>query len=581
MRKVQWLPRNDSQRMGLPAEGRFPFLIQKILQSRGIEPTADLENFFNPKLTQLKDPFSLLNMEKAVARLKEAFLKKQRICIYGDFDLDGTSGLALLKSGLEQMGFQNLQYYQPKRLTEGYGLHAKVVEDLASQGVQLILTVDLGITAMEACAVAKAKGIDVVITDHHQPADELPEAVAIVNPNQKGDTSGCGYLCGAGVGFYLLRALARELTESQLIQPDQVKLKSLLDCFTIATVTDMVPLVEDNRTLVKQGLIELQKTERRGLKALMKALGFSGRSLSSQDLAIRIAPKINALSRMELGVRPIDLYLVEDELEAEQMVETVLDNNHTRVQLQGSGEQEAFEMLKAWPESDFVFLASKSFHRGVVGLIATKLANETHKPTFIGSLSEDGIVTGSARLPNGSEASLIEIFQSTKNSFDRFGGHEAAAGFELHERKISEVIENFRNYLASEKSTPRPRTHYYDTEARLEELTESFMKWVDHLGPFGQGFEVPTLKLEAAKVSQRLVLKEQHLKLKLEVGQTGKMIDALFFSCPSEHWARNLKKGEWVEVLGEVQWNYFTGTRSLQVLIKDLRPVANTSMSAL
>ncbi|MFN7262996.1 MAG: single-stranded-DNA-specific exonuclease RecJ, partial [Pseudobdellovibrionaceae bacterium] len=183
--------------------------------------------------------------------------------------------------------------------------------------------------------------------------------------------------------------------------------------------------------------------------------------------------------------------------------------------------------------------------------------------------------------PNGSEASLIEIFQSTKNSFDRFGGHEASAGFELHERKISEVIENFRNYLASEKSTPRPRTHYYDTEARLEELTESFMKWVDHLGPFGQGFEVPTIKLEAAKVSQRLVLKEQHLKLKLEVGQTGKIIDALFFSCPSEHWARNLKKGEWVEVLGEVQWNYFTGTRSLQVLIKDLRPVANTSMSAL
>ncbi|MCE3009139.1 MAG: single-stranded-DNA-specific exonuclease RecJ [Proteobacteria bacterium] len=576
MRKAQWLPRSESQGLGLPAEGRFPFLIQKILQSRGIEPSGDLENFFNPKLTQLKDPFSLLNMDKAVARLKEAFLKNEKICIYGDFDLDGTSGLALLKSGLEQMGYKELQYYQPKRLTEGYGLHAKVVEELANQGVQLILTVDLGITAMDACEVAKAKSVDVVITDHHQPADELPEAVAIVNPNQKGDTSGCGYLCGAGVGFYLLRALARELTDSQLIQPDQVKLKSLLDCFTIATVTDMVPLVEDNRTLVKQGLIELQKTERQGLRALIKSLGFGGRSLSSQDLAIRIAPKINALSRMELGVRPIDLYLVEDELEAEQMVETVLDNNNTRVQLQGSGEQEAFEMLKDWQEPDFVFLASKSFHRGVVGLIATKVASETHKPTFVGSLSEDGIVTGSARLPNGSESSLIEIFQSGKEFFDRFGGHEAAAGFELQERNIPQVIKSFKDYLASEKSAPRPRTHYYDTEARLEELTEGFMKWVDHLGPFGQGFEVPLLKLQAAKVSQRMLLKEQHLKLKLEIGQTGKVIDALYFSCPSEHWARDLKKGDWVEVLGEVQWNYFTGTRSLQVLIKDLRPASES-----
>ncbi|MGZ3798449.1 MAG: single-stranded-DNA-specific exonuclease RecJ, partial [Pseudobdellovibrionaceae bacterium] len=289
----------------IPAEGHFPPLIGQILASRGFSDSSQVDKFLFPKLTSLKEPLLLKGMDQAVARLGQAALHKEKVCIYADFDLDGTSGLALLKLGMQALGFADVIHYQPKRLSEGYGFHAHAVEELHKQGVTLIVTVDVGITANPAVEKAQALGIDVILTDHHLPGAVLPPAFVIVNPNQKSDDSGLGYLCGAGVAFYLLRALKRYFFDHPTLPKNNFDLKEVLDFFTIATLTDMVPLLEDNRVLVKHGLLKLSETRRPGLRALLAELGLENRPLTSQDVAIRFAPKLNALSRMECGILPI------------------------------------------------------------------------------------------------------------------------------------------------------------------------------------------------------------------------------------------------------------------------------------
>ena len=254
------------------SDGEYPPLIKKLLMIRGLRDSDQVLKWLSPKLSELKDPFTLLNMQKGVDRLVEAFRKQETICIYADFDLDGTSGLALFQDGLKQLGFKHLLLSQPKRLSQGYGFHAHLLDELKNQNVSVIVTIDVGITALEACLRATELEMDVILTDHHQPSKELPKAFAVINPNQKEDRSGLGYLAGAGVAFYLLRALKRGLVNAKLVSESSLDLKSVLDCFGIATLTDMVPLIEDNRALVKQGLLQLEKTARPGLRALLENL---------------------------------------------------------------------------------------------------------------------------------------------------------------------------------------------------------------------------------------------------------------------------------------------------------------------
>lgn len=560
---------NNSEISNEISAAEYPPLIRRLLFTRGLKDSDQVSKWLSPKLGELKDPFILNDMEKGVQRLVRAFKSQEKICIYADFDLDGTSGLALLNDGLRQLGFRNLVLSQPKRLSEGYGFHAHIVEELAAQGVSVIVTIDVGITAFEACLKAKEVGIDVVLTDHHQPSEQLPEALAVINPNRKDDRSHLGYLSGAGVAFYLLRALKRGLLQEKLILESTLDLKSVLDCFCIATLTDMVPLVEDNRALVKQGLLQLEQTKRPGLRALLEELDLAGRTLTSQDVAIRFAPKLNALSRMEMGILPIDLYLVDEPEKARQMVQTVLKNNSTRVQLQGAGENEALEKLKEWPHQSFVFLASRNFHKGVVGLIATKICLQKNVPTFVGAINEEGVITGSARLPSGFGKGLLEALEAGSEYLVRFGGHDAAAGFELEESKqelfIQKLVEHFQNHTATQRCID------FDLEADLQEISENLMKWLEVMGPFGQSFENPILCFRNVHLQDVLVLKGNHLKFKFQDRDGKKKMDGIFFS-PPPHLLQELPmRGSVLDILGELQWNYFSGRRTVQILVKDLK----------
>lgn len=548
----------------------YPSLIQKFLLGRGFKDPAEVQNFFQTKISDLKEPLLMLDMDKAVTRLVQAFENKEKVCVYADFDLDGTSGLALLTDGLRQLGYKNIFLAQPRRLSDGYGFHSHIVEELKNQGVSCIVTVDVGITANTAVATAMGLGIDVIVTDHHQPGEVLPPAYAVVNPNQAGDTSGLGYLCGAGVAFYLLRALKRGLVNKNLVSESTLDLRSVLDCFCIATLTDMVPLIGDNRALVKQGLYQLEHTKRPGLRSLLDSLGLSGRAMTSQDVAIRFAPKLNALSRMEMGVMPIDLYIVEDAELASQMVKTVLKNNSTRVQLQGEGESEALERLKTWPHTQFVFFASRNFHRGVVGLIATKVCQQTGLPTFIGSISEEGTITGSGRLPNGRAESLLTALQAAGPALIRAGGHDAAAGFELEVGKEEEFIALLAKYYDSREFIPVNTEMMFDAQAELSEMTDNFMRWLDSLGPFGASFSIPIFQFQNLLIRDVISLKGGHLKLMLVDPVSLKTTEALCFS-PSSAWVQTAQAGQHADLLAEVQWNYFGGYRRIQLLVKDIK----------
>lgn len=546
-------------------EGPWPAPVLRFLQARGITKSDEIENLFSPKLSALTDPMKLLGMGQAVDRIVKAYREQEKICIYADFDLDGTSGLALLYTGLKQLGFSNVLYYQPKRLSEGYGFHPHAVEDLHKQGVTLIVTVDVGITAIEACDTAKALGVDVIVTDHHLAGAKLPDAFVVVNPNQKDCNSGLGYLCGAGVAFYLLRAVNRGLVEAKLVEQDVLDLKSLLDFFTIGTLTDLVPLVGDNRPLVRQGLKVLEKTSRAGLLSLLRALNLDGRPLSSQDVGIRFSPKLNALSRLESHILPINIFLETDHERAESLVDQVLSLNSDRVALQASGETEAIEQLKTWNYPGFVFASSKNFHRGILGLIATKLAQEFNRPAFVGSESADGVIVGSARTGGG--LPVLGALGKSSSMLHRFGGHDSAAGFELLSSNKDEFITALNSYYEKQLYQSESREVLYDLDLPIEEMNDSLQNWFESLGPFGQGFPVPFFLTNNITVISKSTLKGGHLKLGLKSSEQNRRIEALYFSPPKD---LDVEINDQVQALVEMQWNFFAGQKKLQLLVKEI-----------
>jgi single-stranded-DNA-specific exonuclease len=568
------ISRGSSENLSAPQTIRPPELIEKLLFSRGIQ-YENWAQLFEPKLSDLKDPFLMLGMDKAVARLIQAYINNEKICLYADFDLDGTSGLALTKTALEKFGFSNILYYQPRRLKEGYGFHAEAVTELSALNVKVIVTIDVGITSHAACLVARDCGIDVILTDHHLPNDSLPEAYCVVNPNQGHCPSGLGYLSGAGVAFYLIRALRRKLVETQISpeRAEQIKswdLKEILDVFTIATLTDMVPLIDDNRVLVKHGLVSLKNTLRPGLRQLIRKLNFEGKDLTSADVGIRLAPKLNALSRMDLDVLPIHIYLEMNMTRAEVLVEKMFDSNQERLDLQSYAESTAEKLLETWTYNNFIFLQSDQFHRGIIGLVATKLSQSKNKPVFIGSLNSEGIIVGSSRQPDDCETSLVDALFFCGEALNRSGGHYSAAGFELPVKNLDRFIAGLDQFYNIESGRRVKKTEY-DLEAHFSDVNDQFLKWHYSLGPFGVGFPEPIFRFDRVSIENVRELKGGHLKLTMveTTNDVESKVEALCFS-PKAKVKELIRKQGYFDILGEIQKNSFRNKVTIQILLKDL-----------
>lgn len=563
MSEAKWLLRNQVLDEESPIS--MPGLVWRALSARGIRSKDQVESFFSPSLSQLKNPFSMLNMDVAAQRLVEAHSKDELIAVYADFDLDGTSGLALLYEGLKALGYKNIMTYQPKRLSEGYGLHTHAIEELASSGVRVIVTVDVGITAVSQANRAKELGVDLIITDHHQPGEKLPEAYAVVNPNQKACTSGLGYLCGAGVAFYFLLAVRKLLADKNI--KTNFNPKDVLDFFVIGTLTDLVPLVEDNRVLIKHGLSRLSQTQRPALRCLLNALGFEERSLTSQDVAIQVAPKLNALSRMETEYLPRHVLLETEVQNAQKIVSHVLETQELRKSFQKNAVVKALSMAEEMSQDGYCWVWSHEFHKGVIGLVATQLCEKLRVPSFVGSLNEEGIIVGSARIPDGSERSLVGILDFCTESLLQHGGHHAAAGFKLDGEKALEFDAYLSEYFETFPQDATQKILTYDAVAKLNELTPQLMNWLYALEPYGKDFPQFLFRIDQVKILRKKELNGGHLKWTFE-DESGVSLEGLMFS-PKES-VKNKEVDAVVSVLVEPQWNHFNGVKRLQLMVKDI-----------
>src|SRR3984885_1393795 len=503
----------------LAAELGVQFVTASVLLSRGLSDPATARRFLAPDLEHLHDPLLLTGMREAVARIKVAIQAKEKILIYGDYDVDGTVSVVILKKAIEMCG-REASFHVPHRLKDGYGMRADIIERAAGMGIALIVSVDTGIRAGEVVREARDRGIDVIITDHHLPDAELPPALAVLNPNRRD----CGYpdknLCGAGVAFKLVHALLATLgwPAEKLARV----MKSFLKLVAIATVADVVPLVGENRVIVKHGLEGLHQSKNPGLQAILELSGLmNGRSPSARQVAFQIAPRINAAGRMDDAQNVIRMFLTDDPEHAMRLASELHSLNQERRDTEAEIVRLVLEECVGMPVTDdqtVLVFSGLNWHRGVVGIVASRLVERFYRPVFVLS-EEDGLAQGSGR--SIAPFHLLDALESMPDLFTRFGGHRQAAGVSL----LAEPVPEFRrrlNAYAATRLTPadfQPQLAI-DAAVTLRDLTRGpAVEELLAMAPFGFGNPAPVLAILGAELaSAPVVMKEKHLRVHLRQG---------------------------------------------------------------
>ena len=536
-----------------------PPLIGQLLWNRNITDPAQIGPFLDADYSTLCDPFALRDMDRAVARVRLACEKKERVAVYGDFDTDGVTGVVLLQQALSKLGLHVLPYI-PSRLAEGYGLNTQAVEQLAAQ-VDLLITVDCGISNVAEIARAQALDLDVIVLDHHTPPAVLPQAYALINPRR----SDCSYpykqLAGVGVAFKLIQALHRSGLKTGLHG------REMLDMVALGTVTDMAPLDGENRVLVRYGLDAMNATERVGLRALIDSAGVRG-PIDARAIGYALGPRINAAGRLDDAIRAYDLLLERDATAARTLAEQLNAINQERQQLTKTVQQRAYELAITSSQAGqrLIMLCDAAFPAGVVGLVAGRLVESFGRPVL---LLERGPTTsrGSARSIAG--FSIIDALTQIGDVFEKFGGHTMAAGFTVRNERLPELEQRLRAIaerdISDDLLTPRLR---YDAELRLGQLTLGLIQQLARLEPYGHGNAEPlwvTRRVRA--VDARLIGRErQHLKLKLSDGQT--VADALWWR-QADQLAR-FEARPWVDVAYTLSADEYQGRQRVQVIVKEI-----------
>jgi single-stranded-DNA-specific exonuclease len=487
-------------------------LAARVLVHRGLADPAAARRFLEPVFDDLNDPLVMQDMPIAIERLARAIRGRERILIYGDYDVDGTTSVVLLTKAIEMAGGE-ASYHVPHRLKDGYGMRSEVVEAASEQGVKLIVSVDTGIRAAEVVRRAGELGIDVIVTDHHLPESELPPALAVLNPNRPD----CMYpeknLCGAGVAFKLIQALLPAMGWPA----DKVRrvAGSFLKIAAIATVADVVPLTGENRVIVANGLRGLGSVRNPGLRALLDVAGFTdgGAPPDARQVAFQIAPRMNAAGRMDTAKAVVELFLTNDAARARELAKQLHDQNTERQQIEAEIRDVCEQIAVADHECALVYYA-EDWHRGVLGIVASRLVERLHRPVFVLSRnSEDGLAQGSGRsIP---AFHLLAALESMPDLFVRFGGHAHAAGVTLEAARVAEFRQRFNAYAAA-RLAPEDflRRAEIDAVVELREISEQAIEEVFALAPFGHGNPAPlfaALNVEVA--GPPVVWKEKHLKL--------------------------------------------------------------------
>ena len=548
----------------------------RMLVVRGIQTADEARAFVRPSLDKLHDPFLMKDMDKAVERLHKAITQGEKILIYGDYDVDGTTAVALmyrflqdLASNLSPLTF-NLDYYIPDRYTEGYGVSQQGIDYAAAQGCTLIITLDCGIKAVEKVAYANSKGIDVIVCDHHTPGDELPDAVAVLNMKRHD----CSYpykdLSGCGVGF----KLAQAYTQQYGLPFDN--LVPLLQLLAMSIASDIVPITGENRILAHYGIKQLNTQPFTGLSAIMQVAGIEAKKITINELVYKIGPRINACGRMKSGRAAVELLLTDDPVFARQQAEEVNQHNDDRRDCDTETTKEALQQLQDDPnfaQRHSTVVYAPHWHKGVVGIVASRLTETYYRPTIVLTAGEDGIISGSARSVGGFD--IYTAIDSCSDLLTNFGGHKFAAGLSMHIDDLPEFKQRFEAYVATHIQ-PNQLQPTLDIEAELQlgDITKSFYNVLRHLEPFGPGNPRPLF------VSRRLInhrdtraVGKEREHLRLDVTDRMNAITGIAFG--RADMAEYIQNGNAVDICYELNENTFNHYTTIQMMVQDIRAIKN------
>ena len=562
------------------ATGISPVLANLLVQ-RGIDTLEKAKKFFNPQLSDLHDPFLMKDMDKAVERVERAVRNREKIMVYGDYDVDGTTAVALVYKFLRQIGHKDLLFYIPDRYTEGYGISTKGIDHAARKGATLIIALDCGIKAIEKVDYAKRKGVDFIICDHHLSAEEIPRAVAVLDPKR----ADCSYpfdeLSGCGVGFKLVQAYCQKNgIPFQQIEP-------LLDLLAVSIASDIVPLVDENRILAHYGLLRLNASPSKGLLSIIKICGLDRHNITIDDIVFKIGPRINAAGRMRMdendenaapsgGYAAVNLLIEGNESLAEEFGSVIDGFNQDRKCIDRSVTQEAHDFIEAHAElkaAKSTVIYNPRWMKGIVGIVASRLIETYYRPTVVLTMS-NGFVTGSARSVPGFD--LYQAIESCSDLLENFGGHMYAAGLTMRPERVEEFTRRFNAYVEEniDPITLQPQVEI-DSELFFSNITPAFRRDLNRFQPFGPGNPAPVFVTRGvvSHGETKLVGADcEHLRMDLMQRQKpNTTIQTIAFQQPTHYeWIR---AGHPIDVCYQIVENHYRGSVSVQLRIKDIKPL--------
>ena len=556
----------------------------RMLVVRDIQSAEEARQFIRPSLDKLHDPFIMKDMDKAVERLHQAITQGEKILIYGDYDVDGTTAVAVmyrfLDKVIQEQGTKSqdiIDYYIPDRYTEGYGVSRQGIDYAVAHGCGLIITLDCGIKAVEKVAYAKSKGIDVIVCDHHTPGDELPAAVAVLNMKRED----CPYpykdLSGCGVGFKLAQAYTQryliEAKGNEAIRLSGERLLPLLQLLAMSIASDIVPITGENRILAHFGIQQLNKAPFTGLSAIMQVAGIETKKITINELVYKIGPRINACGRMKSGRAAVELLLTDDPLFARQQAEEVNQHNEDRRDCDTETTKEALQQLLDDPtfaQRRSTVVYSPNWHKGVVGIVASRLTETYYRPTIVLTAGEDGIISGSARSVGGFD--IYAAIDSCSDLLTNFGGHKYAAGLSMHIDDLPEFKQRFEAYVAAHiREDQLQPTLLVEAELDLADITPAFYNVIRYLEPFGPGNPRPlfaTRNLINHRDTRVVGKTGEHLRL--DVTDRAYAITGIAFG--RADMAQHIQNGNPVDICYELDENTFNNRTTIQMMVQDIKP---------
>ena len=563
MLEKKWCFKNFDKEAVIEISKKFNIspLTAIVLYNRGVRDFDDIEKFLHCDLSGLKDPFLMLDMDKAVERIKRAKDNGEKITIYGDYDVDGITSIAILYKHLKSMGI-NVDYYIPNRITEGYGVNCGALEKIKAGGTDLVITVDTGITAVEETEYAKSIGLDIIVTDHHECKEKIPAAYAAIDPKRKEGGYPFKNLAGVGVAFKLIQALGGKETLPELID-------EYSDLVCLGTVADISPLVDENRILVIEGLKRFKNTKNIGLKALIDVSVNNDKEINTGTIGYIIAPRINASGRLGCASRSVDLFLTDDKKLASELALNLCEENITRQQTEQKMFAEAFEYIEQHPEikdDNILVIPHKNWHHGIIGIVSSKITEKFYKPSILFAIDGDEAKGSGRSIGN---FNLFDALENSSDLLEKFGGHELAAGLSIKTENIDEFRRKINEYSAGKINvSDLVPTISIDAQIKVPYITISTINDINKLQPFGVENPTPVFSVRNIKIHKLSVMSGgKHLRMTLF--KDNKYLDSVGFGMGE--YAKHLKEGDFIDVAFGLDINDFRGFRNAQLIIKDIK----------